>query len=151
MLGWGIDRLLPVMTICLQSERAIEIERVGRRMLRNTVESRQDDGGRRDCGMESSRCSIYSGYGWGSCRGCTACRRSSTSAQSVLMASVVTTWCHYTEYTSLTIPYHSLCCLLYTCALVSHIFKPLIYIIIYLFLFFSPFFCFRITHTHSST
>lgn len=46
MLVWGIDCLL---TICLPSEQGSERE--GRRTLRNTVESRQDDEGWRAVGV----------------------------------------------------------------------------------------------------
>lgn len=106
--GQGGDCLLPVLTICLQTERGSEIESEGQRTLRNTVELRHADGWRRDSETESSGCSINSGCGWGSCRGCTAGRPSSTPAWSVLIASVVTTLPYYTRHPSLTSLYRRL-------------------------------------------
>lgn len=82
----GVDCLLLIMTICLQSEQGNEMERDI--TLHNTLYSRQDDGGWPNCGMESSGCSINIGYGWGSCHGCTADRQSSTPAWSLLKASL---------------------------------------------------------------
>lgn len=70
-------------------------------MLHNTLYLRQDDGRWPNCGMESSGCSINTGYGWGSCLGCSVGKQSPTPAWSVLIALLCRTY-HF----SYMVPFH---------------------------------------------